>query len=124
MRTSLADFSYIGDTRVADVRAEIDMSNAQFLEADLNDLQNETGTQLIVALSDCPYIDSSGLRILIRLANALGSRLAVVARPGSHARRLIDVAGLTRAMGVYDSLSPALASLSQPQSPSTSGSLQ
>ncbi len=111
MRTSLADFSYVGDTRVADVRAEIDISNSQLLETDLLEIPHDASSKLVVALSDCTYIDSSGLRVLIRLSNALGTRLAVVAKPGSHARRLIDVAGLARAMSVHDSLGPALRSL-------------
>lgn len=111
MRTSLADFSYVGATRVANIRAEIDISNSELLEADLLELPGDAASRLIVSLSDCAYIDSSGLRVLIRLSNALGTRLAVVAKPGSHARRLIDVAGLTRAMSVHDTLDPALISL-------------
>jgi anti-anti-sigma factor len=114
VQTSLAEFSHFGDTRVADVRSEIDISNADLFEAGLNDVPGSAYSKLVIGLTDCPYIDSSGLRVLIRLANALGPRLAVVAGQGSHARRLIEVAGLAHAMSVHDSLNPALASLSAP----------
>jgi anti-anti-sigma factor len=114
VQTSLADFSNFGDTRVADVRAEIDISNADLFEAGMKDFPDAGTSKLVVGLTACPYIDSSGLRVLIRLANALGPRLAIVAGEGSHARRLIEVAGLAEAMSVHDSLQSALASLSAP----------
>jgi anti-sigma B factor antagonist len=117
VQTSLADFSNFGDTRVADVRAEIDISNADLFEAGFYGFPDANSSKLVIGLTECPYIDSSGLRVLIRLANAFGSRLAIVAGQGSHARRLIEVAGLAEAMSVHDSLHPALASLSAPLDP-------
>jgi anti-anti-sigma factor len=112
VQTNLAEFSSFGDTCFADVRAEVDISNADLFEAGLSDFPGPSSAKLIVGLTECPYIDSSGLRVLIRLANALGPRLAIVAGQGSHARRLLEVAGLAQAISIHDSLEPALASFS------------
>jgi anti-anti-sigma factor len=110
MHANLADLSLFGDTCVADVRAEIDLANAHLLEAAIAAPADPAG-KFILSLSGCPYIDSSGLRVVIRLSNTFGSHFAVVAGPGCHARRIIDVAGLGKTMPVFDSLEPALESL-------------
>jgi anti-anti-sigma factor len=111
MHANLADLSLFGDTRVADVRAEIDLANAHLLEAALAAPADDKAGNFILSLSGCPYIDSSGLRVVIRLSNTFGSHFAVVAGPGCHARRIIDVAGLGKTIPIFDSLEPALESL-------------
>ncbi len=104
----------MGANRVAEVRAEIDISNSERLEAQLVPAVSEPETRLVLSLSGCPYMDSSGLRVLIRLANSLGDRFAAVAAPGCHARRIIEISGLLGHMRVFDSLDEALAGADVP----------
>ncbi|HMD01435.1 MAG TPA: STAS domain-containing protein [Candidatus Baltobacteraceae bacterium] len=107
------EFSVAGDACVATVRAEIDIANSAQLEAELQAGAAENGG-LIVVLSNCSYMDSSGLRVLIRLANARGAAFGIVAPQAGPVRRVLDVTGLAKHMAISDSLAGALARLGAP----------
>ncbi|MCP2251904.1 stage II sporulation protein AA (anti-sigma F factor antagonist) [Prauserella aidingensis] len=78
------------------VTGEIDLSNAdqvrnELYEAIANDLM-----QVSVNLTGVSYLDSSGLRVLFMLAERLQrlqTELAIVAPPGTPARRIVELAG-------------------------------
>ncbi|MBB3050241.1 stage II sporulation protein AA (anti-sigma F factor antagonist) [Prauserella isguenensis] len=78
------------------VTGEIDLSNADQVRDELyrsiaNDLM-----YVSVNLTDVSYMDSSGLRVLFMLAERLQrlqTELAVVAPPGTPARRILELAG-------------------------------
>ena len=55
-------------------------------------------------LADVSFMDSTGLGVLVGVwhrAEASGGRLAVAA-PSRHVRRTLDIAGLTKALSVFD----------------------
>ena len=60
---------------------------------------------VVLDLSDVPFFDSSGVRLLDRLAracSATGAPLRVVAPPGTRPRRVLEIVGLAPALAVDD----------------------
>ncbi|GAA1199777.1 STAS domain-containing protein [Prauserella alba] len=78
------------------VAGEIDLSNAEQVRSELyhaiaNDLMHVS-----LDLTSVSYLDSSGLHILFTLADRLQrlqTELAIVAPPGTPARRIVELAG-------------------------------
>jgi len=60
---------------------------------------------VIVNLTKCRYLDSSGLTVLVRQRKRLGGRLRVLVRPASSVSRVLQIAGLDRALAVVTELS-------------------
>lgn len=70
---------------------------------------------LLVDLRAVSFLDSSGVRLLHRLARACaeaGTRLRVVAPPGSRSRQVLDIVGMT--LLVDDDVDSARAALREP----------
>ncbi len=110
MPKPIVESSIRGNILVAAVVQEIDISNARLLEEQLTALASDA-PRFVISLVLCNYIDSSGLRILIRLSNRRDIEFGVVAPPRTQARRIIDIAGLCEQLDVFDSLEEALAKL-------------
>ncbi len=58
------------------------------------------GKRTIVDLTECPYMDSTGLRLLIGAHNALGDRLEIWVSPASMVARVLAVSGIDRVLAV------------------------
>ena len=108
-----------GDVTAAAVGGELDLANVPELERLLAPVMDESAESLLVDLSECEFIDSSGLAALVaareRLAASNGRRFAICC-PHTQVRRLLEVTGLHGAMGVADSREDALATLRAPAS--------
>jgi len=91
---------------VIKVGSEIDIANAGTL-ARYIDEACAGAEKVIVSLEPCRYIDSSGLRHLIRLAARLGEDLFLVVPPGAQIRRIFELTGMTEYMRVCDTLAEA-----------------
>ncbi len=73
---------------------------------------------LVVDLRGVSFLDSSGVRLLHRLAHTCagaGTGLRVVAPPGSRSRRVLDIVGMT--LLVDDDLDTARTALQAPGEP-------
>lgn len=78
------------------VRGEVDISSADTLEQRIGQLRNGDVSELVIDLAGVPFMDSSGLRILLKAHSELqeaGGRL-VIARPSTAVARLLEVSGL------------------------------
>lgn len=78
----------------------------------------EDAACVVVDLRDVSFLDSSGVRLLHRLAHACsaaGTGVRVVAPPGSRARRVLDIVGMT--LLVDDDLDTARTALQAPPAP-------
>lgn len=76
---------------------------------------------LVVDLQEVTFLDSSGVRFLHRLAHtcaSAGTGVRVVAPPGSRARRVLDIVGMT--LLVDDGVDAARASLRAGDDPGSS----
>jgi len=80
------------------VFSDIDISSSPEFEAVLTNLF--ASKKCIVDLTECPYMDSSGLACLIRARKAWGDKLEIRVALGSGPARVLEVTGLDRALGV------------------------
>jgi anti-sigma B factor antagonist len=103
-----------GNVRVASVTGELDMAAVPKLEQTLSPVVEEGLGSLLIDLSDCEFMDSSGLASLVaareRLTATDGREFAVCC-PDSQVRRLLQITGLDEAMSLTDSRDEALAAL-------------
>lgn len=87
-----------GDRPVSIVRAvgEIDMANATELESALDQAPEDHG--VVLNLTEVPFIDSSGLRVVLMAAQARGDDMAVAIAPDSGVARIVEVAQVSEAI--------------------------
>ena len=108
MYDTLISLETQGGVRVLKVGNEIDLASAPIFERYLMEASADS-PKFIVSLAECRYIDSSGLRPIIRLAERLGSGFGVVVPPGTQIRRIFDLTHLRDHMHVCNTLESAIA---------------
>ncbi|HEY8545554.1 MAG TPA: STAS domain-containing protein [Acidimicrobiales bacterium] len=77
---------------------DVDLGNVDRVATDIHSAITNQVTAATVDLSDVGYLDSAGLRVLFELAVRLPTlqiTLVLVAPPGSPARRVVDMSGLS-----------------------------
>lgn len=95
----------IGDVRVAAggpwpvarLSGQIDLSNVDALGVRVEAAVSNRARGLVLDLSDVTYLDSTGLRLIYRLARQLGDRqqaLRLVVPETSRIARVLDLAGV------------------------------
>ncbi len=98
------------DVPVLEIVGEVDIANAQEFEAALDNAVN-AGPAVIVSLEDTSYFDSKGIHVLLMFAGRLmrsGQHLAIVARPGTAPRRLLEIAGVLTVVPTFGSIDEAI----------------
>jgi anti-anti-sigma factor len=93
-----------------EVEGELDLSTADVLAETLE----KTRGRVILDLARCPFIDSTGLALLLRVAHRLDqdSGLLAVVVSDPEIRRLFEITGLDMTIAVHTSRDEALESLS------------
>ena len=94
------------------VHGEIDLSNAQEVSTAIGSAMGQEARRLVVDLSDITYLDSSGVALLLRLAERLQTRrrqLHLVVPRGSPVRRVLVFTGVPRVIPVEARLEDVLA---------------
>ena len=105
-------FSATGDRRadgtfVVAVVGELDLYTAPDLELAIL-LNGGESERVVVDLSKCTFIDSSGLGILVDTQRRMGVHALVVVAGGLEVRRAFEVSGLDRRLALYPTLESAL----------------
>lgn len=93
---------------VVSVHGELDLATAPQLEEAL--AARAPGTRLVIDLSGCTFLDSSGVRVLALTANTVageGGRLELVV-VDSAIGRVLEITGIDGLMDVHPSLETAL----------------
>jgi anti-anti-sigma factor len=102
--------------RVIAVSGELDLSTAPRLEAPMEAAIAGEGSRLLIDLSGCEFIDSTGIALIVRAWQQLGgsnngdSRFALCGL-GNQVRRLLEVSGLEASLPTHGSREEALAQL-------------
>lgn len=109
-----AETEDLDDLRIVSVVGELDQATVPELRIAL-DAAVDSGTgSLLVDLSDCAFIDSSGLGALVaargRLIATDGRRFGLCC-PDEQVRRLLEITGLDKAMGLVATRREALEGL-------------
>jgi anti-sigma B factor antagonist len=92
------------------VEGELDIASAEQLVAPTEVAVGEASL-LILDLSQCSFIDSSGLRLVLHANHALsdvGARLVLVTDQ-PQAKRLLSVTGIDQRLPIFEALDEALA---------------
>ena len=91
------DLSEEGDLTILTVRGELDAYSAPTLDAAFDEALAEGAQQLVLDLTEVGFIDSSGLRSMIRARKQVGDAPEAlrVADPQPATVRLLDITGLT-----------------------------
>ncbi len=108
MYDTLIELADQNGVRVINVGNEVDIANADTLQRYLEEAAAGNDT-FVVSLASCRYIDSSGLRPIIRLAERVGEAFFIVVPPRTQIRRIFDLTNLAERMNVCDSVAEAVA---------------
>ena len=98
-----------GTWPVVRLRGEIDLSNVEALYKVAEDAVTNHDAGLVVDLSGVTFLDSTGLRLVFRLARRLGDRqqnLRLVVPEGARIARVLDFAGVSTVAEVLRTYDP------------------
>ena len=100
-----------GQTVVAVITGEVDMSNSATIRREIAEAVTPSDDAVVVDLSELAFIDSAGLHSLIELATVLEERrqqLLLCVPKESQIGRAIEIVGLPRAVRVLASRAEAM----------------
>lgn len=94
------------------VEGELDMNTAADLERELEGGPKESGAPLLIDLSSCEFIDSTGIALIVRSWQELrtNGRFAICG-VDAQVRRVLDITGLEETIPTHPSREEALARL-------------
>src|SRR5512134_2176713 len=104
-----------GDTLVVRVAGEVDMSREDEVRGELRRAVDQDPSGIVVDLTECGFIDSSGVRALLLSREAQQSgedseRLAVAAS-SDQILRILSVMGLDKVLPIHPTVEEAAAAL-------------
>ncbi len=88
------------------VRGDIDLSNAKALATVMD--KGAANGPLVVDLSDCTYLDSTGLSVLVKYERNHRGNLVIVAPPAQASLRILEITGLALTFTIAPSRADAL----------------
>lgn len=104
--------------RVIAVRGELDLSTAPDLEGPLDDAVASGDASVLIDLSDCEFIDSTGIALIVRAWQQLdrtaggdGSGRVVIYGCNDQVRRVLEITGLELSISIHGTQDEALAAL-------------
>jgi anti-anti-sigma factor len=95
------------DTRIVTVRGELDLYTAPEFERALG-LNGAAGGRVVVDLTDCTFLDSTGLGILIAADRHNGGNGLLIVASSLEVLRAFGVSGLDRQLTLHPSIESAL----------------
>jgi anti-anti-sigma factor len=104
--------------RVIAVRGELDLSTAADLEAPLGEAIASGDASVLIDLSECEFIDSTGIALIVRAWQRLdrgaegdGSGRVVICSQNDQVRRVLEITGLELSIPIHGTRDEALAAL-------------
>ncbi len=104
--------------RVIAVRGELDLSTASALEPALEEAVASGDASVLIDLSDCEFIDSTGIALIVRTwqrldrgADGEGSGRVVICSYNAQVRRVLEITGLELSIPIHGSKDEALEAL-------------
>jgi anti-anti-sigma factor len=84
--------------RVVSVRGELDLSTAPELEAPLDQVLESGNGSVLIDLTSCEFIDSTGIALIVRAWQRLDSgengRALVISCQNDQVRRVLEITGV------------------------------
>jgi anti-sigma B factor antagonist len=104
-----------GGVRAYTVRGELDMNTAPELERPLEEAVTEEDASVMLDLSDCEFIDSTGIALIVRTWQKLegdeGKGRFVLCCNNHQVRRLLKITGVEASISMHEQRDAALADL-------------
>lgn len=101
--------------RTISVRGELDLSTAPDLEGPLEQALDSGEGSVLIDLSRCEFIDSTGIALIVRAWQRLDSgengRNLVICSQNDQVRRVLEITGLELSIPVHQTRDAALAAL-------------
>ena len=104
--------------RIVAVRGELDLSTAPELEGPLEEAAAACESSVLIDLSQCEFIDSTGIALIVRAwqrldrgADGGGSGRLVICSANEQVRRVLEITGLELSISIHGSRDEALAAL-------------
>jgi anti-sigma B factor antagonist len=85
------------------VTGELDLHSAPQLENEFEAILRDGATYLLVDLREVPFLDSSGLGVLLAAANRLGREGFVLTGLRLESRRVLEITGADQLLTVVES---------------------
>jgi len=103
------------EIQVISVRGELDLSTAADLERPLEEVLERGRGPVLVDLSECEFIDSTGIALIVRAQQRLESdgegRNLLVCSYNDQVRRVLDITGLDVSIPIHRTREEAIASI-------------
>jgi anti-anti-sigma factor len=100
------------------VRGELDLSTAADLEAPLDDAIATGDASVLIDLTECEFIDSTGIALIVRAWQRLdrnaegdGEGRVVIASQNDQVRRVLEITGLELSIPIHGTRDEGLAAL-------------
>lgn len=108
--------SEVDGIRVVTVRGELDLSTAPELEGPLKDALAEGENSVLIDLTECEFIDSTGIAMIVRAWQQLDgdeerSSQLVIANRNDQVQRVLEISGLNLSIPIHSSRDAGLAAL-------------
>jgi anti-anti-sigma factor len=104
--------------RVIAVRGELDLSTASDLERPLEEAISSGDASVLIDLSACEFIDSTGIALIVRAwqrldhgAEGNGRGRVVICSGNEQVRRVLEITGLELSIPIHSTRDEALAAL-------------
>jgi len=101
--------------RTISVRGELDLSTAPELEGPLEETLERGEGSILIDLSQCEFIDSTGIALIVRAWQRLDSnkngRGLVICTHNEQVRRVLEITGLELSIPVHQTKDEALAAI-------------
>ena len=102
--------------RTISVRGELDLSTAPDLESPLEQVLESSEGSVLIDLSQCEFIDSTGIALIVRAWQRLDGdadgRNLVLCSQNDQVRRVLEITGLELSIPVHLTRDEAMAALS------------
>lgn len=103
------------DAEAIAFHGELDAASAPDLKARLGEVIDDGQGSLLVDLTNCTFIDSMGMAVVVECQRALAGqeRAVVLAASGAQVRRLLGLAGIDEVIPVYRTREEAAVGLAE-----------
>ena len=99
------------EARIVAIAGELDLEGAPQARAVFDGASADHGRALVIDLTACTFIDSTGISAIVTAARPLQngqSKIAIAAAPESEPRRALELSGIDRSIVVATTVAEAL----------------